>query len=328
MRVVQAVLAVWFSLLAWTAPAVSLQSLEKVSISGSDYVRLGEWADSFDFEMKWPRKSEVITLTNAGQTLLLTIDSRKAEIGGTTLWLSLPVVNRGGVAMISLADLRSTLQPVLFPRASDAAVHTICLDPGHGGKDKGEISGSHFEKKYTLLLAADVAELLRGEGFDVLLTHTDDKFIELPDRPAFARQRGADLFVSLHYNSASGPIRGIEAYCLTPPGLSSSNEGGGRSSDPPYVGNEQNDRSVLLAYEVQKNILRHLAFEDRGVKRSRFEVLREARMPAILVEGGFMSSPGDASKIYDPVLRRKMARAIVDGIVAYKRAVEKPLARK
>ena len=61
------------------------------------------------------------------------------------------------------------------------------------------------------------------------------------------------------------------------------------------------------------------------MKRSRFEVLREARMPAILIEGGFMSQPADARNIYDPAFRKRMARAIADGILAYKRAVEKPM---
>ncbi len=70
----------------------------------------------------------------------------------------------------------------------------------------------------------------------------------------------------------------------------------------------------LLAYQMQKSLARSLPFEDRGMKRSRFEVLREARMPAILVEGGFMSNPGDAAKIYDAAFRKKMARAVVDGI--------------
>ena len=60
------------------------------------------------------------------------------------------------------------------------------------------------------------------------------------------------------------------------------------------------------------------------MKRARFEVLREARMPAALVEGGFLSNPADARNIYDSAFRKRMARAIVDGILAYKRAVEKP----
>jgi len=326
MRVLQAVLAALLCFVALDVPATgSLQSLERVQISGSEYVRLNEWAETHDFQFKWPRNSAIVTLTNGSTRVLLTIDSRKAEIDGTSVWLDLPVVNRSGGALISLGDLRATLQPILFPHASEQTLQTVCLDPGHGGKDKGEISGTHYEKKYALLLAEDVAELLKDEGLNVILTRSNDTLIELPDRPQMARQRRADLFVSLHYNSAAMPIRGVEVYCVTPPGFNSSNEGGGRSEEGMFAGNEQNDHNVLLAYEMQKSLVSRLPLEDRGMKRSRFEVLREARMPAILLEGGFMSNPSDAAKIYDAAFRKKMARAVVDGILAYKRKVEKPL---
>ncbi len=111
---------------------------------------------------------------------------------------------------------------------------------------------------------------------------------------------------------------------MTPAGLNSSDVGGGRSPQSAEPGNAHDERNALLAYEVQKSITRSLPLDDRGVKRSRFEVLREARMPAILIEGGFMSQPADAKDIYDPAFRKRMARAIADGIVAYKHAVEKP----
>jgi N-acetylmuramoyl-L-alanine amidase len=79
---------------------------------------------------------------------------------------------------------------------------------------------------------------------------------------------------------------------------------------------------MLLAYEMQKSYTKNLTVEDRGVKRARFQVLREATMPAILIEGGFMSHPAEGKKIYDPAYRKQMARAIVEGILAYKKAVK------
>jgi N-acetylmuramoyl-L-alanine amidase len=68
-------------------------------------------------------------------------------------------------------------------------------------------------------------------------------------------------------------------------------------------------------------MIRSLAAEDRGVKRARFEILRLAHMPGILVEGGFMSNPAEGNKIFNSTYRRQMAQAIVDGILAYKKAV-------
>jgi N-acetylmuramoyl-L-alanine amidase len=103
--------------------------------------------------------------------------------------------------------------------------------------------------------------------------------------------------------------------------MKSSNDGGGLGGDPACPGNAQDSRNILLAWQVLKSITT-LPLEDIGVKREHYLVLREARMPAILIEGGFMTDPQDAKKIYDPDFRQRMAQSIVNGILAYKKAVE------
>jgi N-acetylmuramoyl-L-alanine amidase len=105
--------------------------------------------------------------------------------------------------------------------------------------------------------------------------------------------------------------------------MNSSSEGGGRGPHPPEAGNAHDGQNALLAYEMLKAVTAGVPLEDRGMKRSRFEVLREAVMPAVLIEGGFMSNPADANNIYDTTFRKRMAQAIVDGILAYKRTVER-----
>jgi N-acetylmuramoyl-L-alanine amidase len=316
-------IAVLLLFLLTGAVRAGVKNLEHVTVSGSDFIRVAEWAESAGLTMKWNQRDQEITLSGPAPSLEVTIDSRKAQIGGVAVWLSLPVVNRGGVALISEADVRTTLEPVLFPRKSGARIKTICLDPGHGGKDTGEADHHNYEKEYTLLLALQVESLLKADGFNVIMTRATDKAVELSERPLIASREGADMFVSMHYNSADTDIGGVSVYCLTPAGLNSSDVGGGKSPQPAEPGNAQDERNALLAYEVQKHIIHGLPLDDRGVKRSRFEVLREARMPAILIEGGFMSQPSDARNIYDPVFRKRMARAIADGIVACKHAVEK-----
>jgi N-acetylmuramoyl-L-alanine amidase len=79
---------------------------------------------------------------------------------------------------------------------------------------------------------------------------------------------------------------------------------------------------MFLAYLLQRTLTKNLGVEDRGVHRARYAVLRDAVMPAVLIEGGFMSHPSEGKKIFDPAYRRQMAKAIVDGILAYKQAVE------
>ena len=132
---------------------VSLQNLNRTVVSGSDYIRLADWADGAGFTMKWAKKEGTITLSSPSAKLVLTVDSRRAEICGVNVWLSLPVVNRNGTALLSLVDAGTAIGPILFPQKSDARLKTICLDPGHGGKDKGKIDGRNYEKTYSLLLA-------------------------------------------------------------------------------------------------------------------------------------------------------------------------------
>jgi N-acetylmuramoyl-L-alanine amidase len=208
-----------------------------------------------------------------------------------------------------------------------ARVKTIVIDPGHGGRDPGNQDGSHQEKKYTLLLAQELCDQLKHAGFNASLTRTTDTLIDLPVRPDIARRRGADLFISLHWNSVQNgksQVRGVETYCMTPAGASSSNAGGEIRDAGSKPGNRNNEKNMLLAYQIQKSLLKNLGTEDRGVRRARFMVLCNAGMPAVLVEGGYMSHATESKKIYDPAYRRQMARAMVEGVLAYQRQIEPP----
>jgi N-acetylmuramoyl-L-alanine amidase len=251
------------------------------------------------------------------------------------VWLLFPPVTRDGAIYLAQIDLKSTLQPIFFPPKNHhgPGVKTICLDPGHGGKDPGFCIGTNQEKRrstnqektYNLLLAEEVGRQLIRAGFKVSMTRDSDTFIELATRSESARRRGADLFVSLHFNatgSSQNSVQGAEVYCMTPPGAPSTNargEGGGAGSFP---GNRFNDKNLFLAYQIQKSLTGELSVEDRGVHRGRLAVLREATMPAVLVEAGFLSHPVEGRKIFTAAYRRKMAAAIVSGIQSYKRATE------
>ena len=99
----------------------------------------------------------------------------------------------------------------------------------------------------------------------------------------------------------------------------------GEGSDyGPTIANRVEQKSLLLAYQIQKSLVRNLAVEDRGVRRARFAVLRDAAMPAILIECGYMTHPAEGKKIYDAAYRRQMAQAIVRGILAYQKLTSPP----
>jgi len=318
--------------MAMFAPPAPAQSqsgrLERVSLSGHDYVRLRDWAAANGFQMRWVNRDKEVALSDKrGRQVRLAINSAEAEVNGVKFWLSHPVLAAGSAVCVSRQDLQSALQPLFFPAKNPPGqkVKLVMLDPGHGGKDTGNRVGSQTEKKFTLLLAFDVREQLKKSGVKAALTRSTDAFIELPDRTAKAQQLGADLFVSLHFNATEqgrSEVKGAEVYCLTPVGVSSTNARGEGADSPWASGNRNNDKNILLAWELQHALLHNLGAEDRGVRRARFAVLRDARMPAALIEAGFMSHPVEGRKIFDSAYRHEIAVAIASGILAYKRQVE------
>ena len=320
----------WAALLPVAAHG-SPGNLEHVSIAGTDHVRLEDWARANNFTAQWVVPKQELRLSSDSTTLSFTVDSARISINGIHVWLSEPIALRNGAAWIWSLDIATAIQPILSaPRnPGGKLIKTVVLDAGHGGKDPGYQVGKQQEKKYTLLLAKEVADLLNRVGLKTTLTRTTDRFLELPDRPDLARRRGADLFISLHFNAFQGvggpEVKGVEVYCMTPAGACSTNsrgEGGGAGR---YPGNRFDANNMLLCYQMQRALLRNLPVEDRGVRRARWAVLRSAEMPAILIEGGFMTNPPEARRIYDATARRQMAAAIVAGVKAYKHLVEPPV---
>ncbi|HLH52487.1 MAG TPA: N-acetylmuramoyl-L-alanine amidase [Verrucomicrobiae bacterium] len=306
------------------------RSAEEVRIAGREYTRLSDWARRNNFSVRWTKKDDSLELANAERRIVLQIHSPEAELDGVEVRLLFPLVQQGDTVWISSMDVKSTFDPLLFPPRlrNGAQLRTICLDPGHGGKDPGNQVGGTQEKTLALLLSQELQSQLKRAGWKVSLTRTRDTFVELPERPDIARRRKADLFVSIHFNStasAGGSVKGAEVYCLTPAGAPSTNAGGEGGGAGWFPGNRFNDENILLAYQVQKNLTRKAQIDDRGVHRARFWVLRDAVTPAVLIEAGFLSNPAECRKILSPVYRRQLASAIVQGLCAYKATMERRL---
>lgn len=313
---------------------------EARSATAKEWASLSDWAKEKHFKLTGIQKKESLTLTNEFFKLSFKTDSQLAEINGVNVWLCNPITLKDGQVCISSLDLDTSIEPILFPQTNQAsaAMQTICLDPGHGRKDTGGVFGRYVEKQYTLPLAEELAGQLEAAGFKVILTRTNDTFVELEDRPALANRQGADLFISLHFNiGPPGKAKGVEVYCLTPPKASSTNIGrwghlsewgdwrhlnDWNDDNGLLPGDRCDDCNVLLAYQLQKSLVNNLPMNDRGLRRARFAVLRTAKMPAVLIEGGFLSDSVEQEEIADPKYRGQMAAAIVRGVLAYQRAVE------
>lgn len=322
-----------FLMLVALASALCAGPADAALVNGRNYVALADWARANGLNAVWSRRGAEIIVTNRTTRLVFDVDSAQAEINGVNVRLSFAVANMKGAPFIAQLDVDNTIRPLLFPARylTPQKITTICIDAGHGGRDSGNRVGGRFfgnsEKTYTLALALELRDQLNGAGFNVLLTRSKDVYPELPARPALANRAGADLFVSLHFNAAQSgknEVDGPETYCITPVGASSSNaqgEGGGSGAT---LANRVENKSLLFAYQMQKSLVQGLRTDDRGVRRARFAVLRDAAMPAILIEGGYMTHPAESKKIFNAAYRKQMAAAIVKGILNYQKLTDPP----
>lgn len=309
-----------------TSALGAIKELPSKLVFGKPYVNLNDYAKSRNLQFSFDTQNNTVTLSSKWSKLEFTIDSRQCTVNGVTVWLSVPIAKQNGVVYISPVDIKTAIDPVLQPPKSliSKKIRTVCIDAGHGGKDPGNLEGKHVEKVYTLSLAYELKRQLENAGLNVFLTRSSDTFIDLLERPQIAKTKGADLFVSIHFNSSDArSVKGVETYCMTPAGAESTNVRGNNSNKSSMHGNKNDAKNMLLAWNIQKYLVKSMSTEDRGVKRARFTVLKDATIPAVLVECGFMSNPEDMQKIQDVAWRRQIAKGIVEGILNYKKQIEK-----
>lgn len=179
----------------------------------------------------------------------------------------------------------------------------IILDAGHGGYDLGCKAGSCHEKSMTLSTTLMTQKILTEMGYRVLLTRSRDIFLTLKKRTEIANETKSKLFVSVHYNSAkNSDAKGIEVFYY-------------KSEDKWRSGS-----SKKLADSVLSALIAKTGANNRGVKNGNFFVIRETKMPAILIEGGFITHEDERALIKDSQYREKIAKGIAEGIDRYFKA--------
>ncbi|TVR48260.1 MAG: N-acetylmuramoyl-L-alanine amidase [Puniceicoccaceae bacterium] len=264
-----------------------------------------------------------------GGEWIFAADSRAAHFRGVRVWLSWPAVFDGKSWLVSRPDVQSTLAPLSAAVVTDyfpTRQRTILLDPGHGGRDTGARNEDLdiMEKDLALDWAQRAGRLLEADGFAVVYTRYDDRFVSLEDRAALARRNAADLFISLHFNAAGNPdASGIESFVLTPARHPSTNSGGNGETGA-LPGNRLDDLNLLLGYQLQAAQLRRTGLNDRGLRRARFTVLRDLECPGVLLEGGFLSNRQEARLIATPGYRERLAEAVREGVLDYFRHLPEP----
>jgi len=248
--------------------------------------------------------------------MVFTVGSRKLIFNGVLTMMNAPLTSVRRRPVLEDADVRWTIAPLLRPSPTLAAYRfrRIVLDPGHGGNDPGaEGPGGTREKDVTLHLARRTAERLKAARFSVRLTRTGDRYISLAGRANYAAQAGADLFLSIHLNAAANRnAAGLETYILPAAGYPSTSNS--RFSRAPVPGNRHDAASMVLAYHVHDALLGRTGLADRGIRRARHKVLQDAPCPAILIECGFVSNPGEESRIGSERFQAAVAGGIAAGI--------------
>ncbi|MEP7071275.1 MAG: N-acetylmuramoyl-L-alanine amidase [Verrucomicrobiota bacterium] len=289
-----------------------------IKIGGRDFLSIENIAKFYGFPAPVV-DGRKIKLANSTSELEFQVDSREMLINGVRNWLSFPVFLHGDEVLVSRIDLAKTLEPQLRPNMIQSLGHvqTIVLDPGHGGFDKGAISSYGYEKDYALDVARQLRPMLQAKGFRVIMTRESDVFVPLEVRANIANATRNSVFVSLHFNATNDnpAATGFEVYSLTPRGAPSTHEDAlTLAAINVQNGGPVDAASFELSTCVYHSVLGRLAEYDRGVKRARFAVLRLTRIPAVLMEGGFLTERGESRLIAKTEWRKQLAEAISTGI--------------
>jgi N-acetylmuramoyl-L-alanine amidase len=177
-----------------------------------------------------------------------------------------------------------------------ANFRTVVIDPGHGGHDRGGQWGKVYEKHLALDTSVRLENHLKKMGYQTVLTRRSDYFVTLPQRVNIANRYKNAIFISVHYNYTwKQHVSGLETFYYTREGQK-------------------------LAHYVQSSLVRHTRTVDRSAKFARYYVIRNSNIPAILVEGGFVSNETERNRMKSAYFREAVARGIAEGIQRYRRS--------
>ena len=227
-------------------------------------------------------------------------------------------------------------KPVLEAKVTGKRV--VIIDPGHGGSDPGAIGPTRLkESEVTLKVALHLEELLKKAGIPTYLTRYKDDFISLEDRTNFANQKNGFVFVSIHANSTlnNRPTAvGTETFVLSSKYIGASakdvadRENRASRAHPEIdtdlasiIGDLEESANIKYSLDfadiVQKELLKYLKLENRGVKQAPFVVLKGVNMAAVIVEIAFISNPQEEKLLKNNEFSQKIAQALYDAIIYY-----------
>ena len=318
------VLAFVFACLPLTSSmAIAAAEWQVIKINGHDYLSVDNISKFYGLPAEVVPSGAKIQTDTADHPLEFVSGSREAIINGARSWLCFPVIEHDGKSLVSRTDVAKTIEPLVRPhRVPDVGkVQTVVLDPGHGGHDKGQVSRYGAEKDFALDVARKLRPILQAKGLRVIMTREGDYFVPLEVRAKIANAAHNSIFVSIHFNATNDDpnATGFEIFSFTPRGAPSTSDGtAAASSVNVQPGSSVDAQSLALSACIYHSVLGHLREYDRGIKRARFAVLRLTKVPAVLIEGGFLTERGESKLISNKDWRAKLAGAIGIGIESYR----------
>ena len=304
-------------------PSFAADDWQLIKVNGRDYLTVDNISKFYGLPAEVAPSGAQIKLETVKNPLEFIRGSREVIINGARSWLCFPLLERDGKFLVSRTDVAKTIEPLVRPhRVPNAGkLRTVVLDPGHGGYDKGALCRYGSEKNFALDVARQLRPLLQAKGLRVIMTREGDYFVPLEVRARIANAARDSIFVSIHFNATDRDpsATGFEIFSFTPRGAPSTSDNWVTSSSASVqAGSLVDAQSMALSACIYHSLLGHLPEFDRGIKRARFAVLRQTKVPAVLVEGGFLTERGESRLISQKDWRGKLAQAISVGIENYR----------
>ena len=316
------------------------------------YVSILRFCDYYNLSWDWDLVSQRIKVKKGKTSVVLRPDSDLVLVNDKPMKLGHPVEYKDGAAYIPVKTAIFISENIFglkrpIPAEKYYQIRTVVIDPGHGGKNIGGVGKyGTKEKNIVLDISKRLKRNLEKHGLTVYLTRDRDKPVSLYKRTAFANNKNADLFISVHANASRySQARGFEVYYLSEATddnaralaaaenaslkfeeeIASQDETSSPANPTAWdlVLSEHRRQSRELAYYIYNTTADNLGMRKRGVKGARFVVLKGAIMPAVLIEVGFLTNRREESKLMKTSFRGKIAGLLSRSILAYKREYER-----
>ncbi len=289
------------------------------TIGGPRVLTLNDFATRLNLRVVDVGHSSATLRNPSNMVMLFGTPATGAYVNGREVASDGVVGNGGRLAVTEslAATIHSSLRPSR-PRVSDYPTRrtkrprpkpkpklsgTVVLDAGHGGRDPGalgcvKVDGAKLcEKDVTLAVTLQVARLLTAKGVEVVLTRARDVYVDLDKRVEVRNTNDADLFVSIHADACGTPS--VKGYHILIPRTPDSRD-------------RRAAKAIISGLSSSGATSRGIRKDTRGLR-----VLRKATVPAVLVEMGFLTNPGEARQLGANAHRRRLAQGIAEGILDY-----------